>query len=560
MQGKGSNIKKKNGPVILVQLAQWIYFIPFIIAIGILLASATITTVYFDTLQESDLPRFTSENIPLLGIFVIAGFWIIYYLLIERKLGSFSGANKVVQGKQLPINRAMKVALIWCCAVCMFLILTVRGLAVNDALTLDYIVEQFMEGDYSALQKGGYLFVYPFQIGYVAIGQLLHIIFGSSNYIVYQLLNTVSVLMTVYLLYEITWELFEDTLVCNVMAVISFGCLFFYIYSTLIYNDIWSIAPQVTGLYLTIRYLKYHNWSDMVCAGVWNGIAVVIKSNAYISLVAMVIVLILDGLQGDDRQYKQAKPKSSLRPEHKFDYKRLVCNLILIVCIFTISKAMTGAINRGYAKATGLASMPAGVPSATYFAMGMHENDGGGEWGWYDGFNVRTYGANDYDREATTVAAKEELKETFALYKSHPKYAVHFFLRKFLTQWSDESLMAIRNLELTARHVDGQPQIVKSIIFGKGRTVLRWIMNVYQELTLIGVAIFAISRVRKKSIPLIQGFWVLFIFGGMLFHEIWEGQGRYVIRYTVCFLPLASYGIAILLRRIEQIANARKMR
>ena len=35
---------------------------------------------------------------------------------------------------------------------------------------------------------------------------------------------------------------------------------------------------------------------------------------------------------------------------------------------------------------------------------------------------------------------------------------------------------------------------------------------------------------------------VIFIIGGMLFHELWEASGRYVIRYYLMMLPLAAYG------------------
>ena len=87
-----------------------------------------------------------------------------------------------------------------------------RGLAVNDARTLDVdVVNAFMGGDFSQLtDKGSYLYIYPFQIGYVAYGQLVYLLFGKSNYTAYQFLNLICILGTLFLLYQITMELFED--------------------------------------------------------------------------------------------------------------------------------------------------------------------------------------------------------------------------------------------------------------------------------------------------------------------------------------------------------------
>ena len=86
----------------------------------------------------------------------------------------------------------------------LFLVLVIRGNATNDALQLDEIMQAFSRGDYSSLQEGGYLFVYPFQVTYVLIGQVLQALCGPSNYLVYQLLNVVSILCNLYFLYQIT--------------------------------------------------------------------------------------------------------------------------------------------------------------------------------------------------------------------------------------------------------------------------------------------------------------------------------------------------------------------
>ena len=47
---------------------------------------------------------------------------------------------------------------------------------------------------------------------------------------------------------------------------------------------------------------------------------------------------------------------------------------------------------------------------------------------------------------------------------------------------------------------------------------------------------------------------VLFLVGGMLFHQIWEASGRYTMRYYLTMLPLAAWGICRLIGREQQEA------
>ena len=65
----------------------------------------------------------------------------------------------------------------------------------------------------------------------------------------------------------------------------------------------------------------------------------------------------------------------------------------------------------------------------------------------------------------------------------------------------------------------------------------------------LGTLLYCISVFRAKKLSSLQGFLILYIFGGMLFHEIWEGSSRYTMRYYIYLLPYASFGLMLLLRR-----------
>ena len=117
----------------------------------------------------------------------------------------------------------------------------------------------------------------------------------------------------------------------------------------------------------------------------------------------------------------------------------------------------------------------------------------------------------------------------------------------------------MRELELTSRHVEGQPAMMYSVIYGKGRIVFSWIMNVFQSIIYLGAAIYCIDVSRSKKLEFTQAFLILFIFGGMLFHELWEGSSRYTMRYYICLLPLDASGMNRLCEIIEINRNGRKV-
>ena len=517
----------------ITEILTWIYFVPFSVIIFLILGAGLFTTIYYDLYQEADLPRFGKENIPLLLICTCAVLLLLTWMRNRTGLISELPVRKIVQGRMYPMSRMMRTALIWCAAVSLYLILIVRGLATNDALQLDKIINAFMQGDYSSVTgQGGYLFVYPFQIGYVAAGQLLYVLFGASNYLVYQLLNLIAILITIWMLYQITWEIFEDRVICNIMAALSMGMLFLFVYSTFVYGDIWSLAPEMTAIYLELRFLKYEKLPDQIWAAVLMGCAVVLKTNCYIAVVAMAIMLLLDLLKVMTGEHQAEK--------HMLRKKALI-RVMLVLLLILMSKGMTGIINTAYAKAIGIDAMPEGVPSTTYFAMAMQEGET--ENGWYNGFNVNTYRAAGYDRNKANEMAADSIKIRLQEFADRPLHAVRFYTEKLLSQWADPTCISMRELELTSRHVEGQPAIMYSIVYGKGRIVFQWIMNVFQFLIYLGTAVYVADVYRKRKLGFNEAFLILFVFGGMLFHELWEGSSRYTMRYYICLLPFAAYGI-----------------
>jgi hypothetical protein len=59
----------------------------------------------------------------------------------------------------------------------------------------------------------------------------------------------------------------------------------------------------------------------------------------------------------------------------------------------------------------------------------------------------------------------------------------------------------------------------------------------------IGVAVYLWGILRGRDVSHEEMLLLILIFGGIVFHEFWEGSSRYTMRYYIYWLPYAAYGI-----------------
>ena len=495
-----------------------------LIAAVLVLGTSIVTTIYYDYGCDNDWPHYGRENILLLLLLCVG---VVFVFMVLKKRGVF----KQKRGPLL-------FGLIFCAVYCLMLILSIRPLPVNDSKTLDDIINAFMSGDYSSLiNKEGYLYIWPFQLGYVAFGQMMCTVFGIGNYIAWDLVQLLSIFITVYLLYQMTWEFFGDREVCSIMAVLSSGMLFFYNYVTYIYGDILSMAPQTIALFLEILYMKRKKLGYGIGAGVAIAIAIMLKTNCEIALIALVLMLMMN-------LFSSSTGKRSLM-------KVAIIVLVMIGLTFGIKNA----VNSYYCSVTGLDAIPTGSPSVSHIAMGLQESEL--EDGWYNGYNYHVFAENNYETEATKAAAIENIKETLSDFANRPLHAGKFFLRKFMTQWADSVCISTHNLDLVNRHHDNPTWLAGFLVSGFGSTIMQWVMNVYMTICYLGVVVYLISLLKKKDVSDSELLILILIFGGIVFHEFWEGSSRYAMRYYVYWIPFASFGMNKLLDYIGERFGSR---
>ncbi len=498
----------------LVKALTSLYLVPLALMVVFNTFNSLFRTTYFELYKDMETAKYKWDQ-PFLVLMASAVLLFVIYLVCKTKWFEKN-------------SHYLLAAVLFSGIVSAFIVLTVRGIAICDGDALSNIAVEFMRNNYEALSEGEYLFNYSFQVGMVALLELVYQIFGIENYLVFQLMNVISIMIFIWMLGKITDELFEEEKISRMEAVLSLGMLPLFLFSTFIYGDIIGWAFGISAIYFLIRYMKTDKWQFVLAASVLLSLGIAVKSNINILVVASVIAMLLNAI-----------------------YKKHFQPLIWIVVMVITSQLVMGTAQIVYAQRAGLSEYPKGIPKIAWVAMSMQETDEGGyACGWYNGYNWAVYRENEYDRARTTQACAENIKQSLHKLMHEQKYALNFVYKKFTSQWNAPTFQAMITNEWSMRHTDNDSALAHYFVFERGRDILYGLMNIYHFLLFFCTSAHFLLNRGKWSLP--KAYYILNIFGGFLFHMIWEAQSRYILGYFVLMLPLAACGCERLLESIEK--------
>ena len=496
----------------ITKVLTYFYLMPLAIMVIFNAVNSLLRTTYFELYRDMETAKYRWDN-PLLVLLFSAVLLMLLYLLWKLGLRAKIGSGKVAVG--------------FAGLMSLFFVLLFKCIATCDSEALSQIAIEFSKNNFAAFEQGSYLYSYSFQIGMTALLEVIYRIFGVEKFIVFQLLNVISIMIIIGLLHKITKMLFEDEKVQQMEGILSLGMLPLFLFATFVYGDIIGWAFGVGTIYFMIQYLQTDKWQPVVKAALLLMIGTVIKSNINILVVAAVIVIILKAFTAKK-------------------YQMLIWAVAFLLC----SQVGVNVVNAVYVQRAGLESYPAGIPKIAWIAMSMQEADEGGyACGWYNAYNWDVYAANHYDRELTTAACVENLKESMNKFLHEQKYTLEFFYKKYTSQWNAPTFQAMITNEWATRGVEGLSDFANFLIYGFGRDILYGMMNVYHFVMFFLCGVFFVLKRKEWSLP--KAYFMLNIFGGFLFHMIWEAQSRYILGYFVLMLPLAAAGCNALFDRAK---------
>lgn len=498
----------------LIKILTYFYLAPMVLMVAFNVLNSLCRTTYFELYKDLETAKYKWDN-PLLVLFFSGLLLYILYLIWRTEW---------FQQTAWP----GKIAVCLSGILCLIIVLIIRGRAICDGDTLSNIAIEFMQGNYHTFESGEYLYNYSFQIGMVAILEIVYRIFGIENYLAFQFINVICIMVFTGMLNRITAELFENEKISKLEAILSIGALPLFLYSTFVYGDIIGWAFGISGIYCVIRYLKTDKWQWIFLGSVFFSFGIIAKSNINILVVAAAIAVLLNAI-----------------------YKKKYLTLVWILVLIVMSQLGTNIVKEIYVQRAGLDEYPAGIPKIAWVAMSMQETDEGGyACGWYNGYNWEVYRSNDYDRERTTEACLDNLKESLSKLFHEQRYALNFVYKKFTSQWNAPTFQAMITNEWSIRHNEEILPLTKFLIYGTGRDILYAVMNIYHFFIFLCSAVCFIGK--SKEWDLAKAYFVLNIFGGFLFHMLWEAQSRYVLGYFILMMPIAAYGCGNLLMYAEK--------
>lgn len=412
------------------------------------------------------------------------------------------------------------IAIIWITLYVSMVPRADQASVVNTAMAM-------VNGEYSAYEVGGYMSVYPNQVGIVYFFYWLFKIFPFGYKTVF-VLNVVSLIGIMAGMAGIG-SLYGKH---NKYLVGVVTMMFFPItcYATFIYGNLMGQALSTLGIYFAMKYFSQRKTSSIVWSVITCALAVVMKENFLIPLIGVALFLMLDFM-------KSPKKKSAFF---------LLGLLSATICISNGVKLHTEQIT-GEQIATG-------VPTLAWVAMGMQE--GYMAYGWHNQYNEDVYRANDCNTEQTNIQVKEELANRIKEFLSSPAYAVKFFYQKTISQWNNPTFECFWINDRMKRQSDGIEVkkvngLLESVLGEPGNFVLQEYCNLYQTLILAGVCIWIF--LGRKELKVEQLLLATIFVGGFVFHFFWEAKCQYVMPYFVLLIPYAIKGYQYLLGVLEQI-------
>ena len=409
--------------------------------------------------------------------------------------------------------------------ISLFFLLVLRSQPYMDCKELISVANRFSRNvfyDLSTPEHNSYLFIYAFQIGMVSLLEILFRLFGENNYFSFQLLNVLFAAIMAGSLHEIAAVFCSDEHAIKLADIFICLCLPLYINVTFVYGDVigWSLAS--CALMHVIKWSEDNRRIRLVISAFLISAGILIKSNDYIILIAMILILLIDSIRKKDR----------------------IAPFFALLWIAS-SLLLTSSVKAVYARRAGIEAFPSGAPATCWIAMSMIEHKDF-EDGWYNGYNITTFVESGYDPSLANEIATEKIKERIELFVKHPRYTARFFLTKFISAWNDPQFNSQIKMEWSTRHVEEPYPLAVSLVEGRGRQVLFCLMNILHFLIFAGSFIWLIYCVKgrgKKDLSRRTAYLTLSFLGGVAFHLLWETQSRYMIPYYLYLFPTAASGL-----------------
>jgi len=484
----------------LVFLTQGLRVITLVVAIVIFILNVFFcVTVSYDSQESVTIqPAFQTGIISLV---LIAAFFL--GLIFLRK-----DLEKLDEKKLF-----LSFSIIYCIAAGYF-ILNLDMILRGDAKIVADTAMELHLGDLESF-RSGYLNRYPHQIGLVLYDALLD--FYTQNHAIQFVMNLIFVLGTNYTLYLTSNLLFKDHFTTVLTIILSFFFLpqlFFILFA---YGNIPSFFFLLLAFYNLLKYRSTHSLKTMLVIFLSASVAVFLRKNTMIGVIAMIIFLLLDALK-------------------RYTNRHLILIVLLIVgTIFPSNIAYSY-----FAQKAG--TEKAGIPTVLWIAMGTDINNSVLGPGWYNRFSVSVYEDVGKESDLAHAIGVQKLKENWSNIRKEPGRAIAFFRDKTISQWCDPLYQSVWSGPLKEYDQMVHTCLLESLYnCGIAERFAVFFCRIF-AIAIWGFAVLFLLKDSSETTGWELAF--MFMIGGFLFQCFWEAKSQYIYQYVLGLVPFGAYSLS----------------
>ncbi len=407
-------------------------------------------------------------------------------------------------------------------------VLSSKSLPSADSLRIITAAQEVIKGNMSALTDTFYFRTYPFQTGYLLFAEGFLRLFGANGLIPFQLLNVLFVAAAEVAMLLIAKELFHDLRVELLTAILLGLCIQPMLLSTFLYGTLPGMCLAIWSIYFVIRAMSKRRFAALVPAVVLIALAILLKKNFWIVLLAESILLLLFVLR-----------------EKKWAFASFVAVAVALSCVLPMlsQKIYEEKAGEPFGK---------GTPQMAWLVTGFRDSSLCA--GWYNGYTNNILMQNDYNYDATLLQCKADFAERVTELAHRPVYLASFFYHKITSQWNEPAYQAIWSSSTSDRSGEVSDFIL-NLSKGAASDSVNAYFNQLMQFVYVALAISFFVLLRKKTernearmiIPMI-------LVGAVLYHALFEAKAQYSIIYVPMMLPYAAFGI----HALSECIKARK--
>ncbi|MBQ9008309.1 MAG: hypothetical protein IJ088_03135 [Clostridia bacterium] len=384
---------------------------------------------------------------------------------------------------------------------------------ISDQAEIQLAAEQLNYGDFSCIREGGYLARHHHQLGAILVSALVQRIAGRDNYLVYQLINALLCALSYLCLMRLSSS---DGLGLKKPSLLFGAALLFFpflLYSTFVYATIPAFFLSLLSFERILAYEKSPSLTTAAVAGLSMALAIFLKQNSLIFLIAAVVFSLLRVLRSGVSRLL------------------LPVSLILFSALFMVLPKVL------FERVTGH-SIPDGISPLCYLTMGVQDSDRAP--GWYNSYVNSVYGESGTAPEIQKDTALRDYSERLRYFRAHPQDAVRFFVQKTASQWNNPTFESLWINQVRGSNIRPADWI-RRLVRPTGADFLTKILNPIQFLLLF-LAFLSLFRMPENALSTTFLLLVTFV-GGFLFHSFWEAKCQYTLPYMVLLLPFSVRGL-----------------